>query len=291
MAMTVEMEGKRNGRKNPFARAGSISQLVLQPRDVAILKFIYEYGLLSGKQIQQLLRFGCATRRNARLRPLFDHGYVDRFFLPTLNGNAKILYVLGPKGALVIAETLGLDVQVVKRRIRQMRETKEMFLLHRLQANQTRLTLSSAMDQSSGMRMDLWRGEPELPEVRLIPDGYCQYRYRDQLWSFFLELDRSTESHRRIQAKVEAYLRFGLSGLYQRHFGLKFFRVLLVALNEKRLLNLKRLIEKTTDKIFWFATLEEITPETVLFSPIWRRPGKDGLFALHEEIDALLSEL
>jgi len=288
MAATEEMKAKETGRRDPFLRTESVSPLVLQPRDRAILEQVYEYGLLTGEEIQQLSGFGCATRRNIRLRALFDHAYLDRKFLPTLNGNAKVLYFVGSKGASVIAETLGMDPPAVNRRIRRVREMKEMFLLHRLQVNRTRLTFSSAMNRSPEIRMELWKPEPELLGVRLIPDGYCRYFYREQLWSFFLELDRSTESHRRIQAKAHEYLKFGLSGEYQSHFGLKFFRVLLVTLNEKRLSNLKRLIEKTTDKIFWLAAFEEISPETVLFGRIWRRPNKDGLFALHEEKHALL---
>jgi hypothetical protein len=280
---TETMKAKRNGRRSQFLRAQNASPLVPQPRDVLVLKILYEYGLLAGDEIERLAGFGCATRRNGRLRALFDHGYVDRKFLPTLRGNAKVLYFLGAKGSAAVAEVLGEDPDQVRRQARQVRETKDIFLLHRLQLNQVRLAISAAANRVRGIELKLWKSEPELTNVQLIPDGYCRYEYKNLLWSVFLELDRSTESHRRIQAKVEQYLHFGLSGLYQRHFGLKFFRALIITLNEKRLGNLKQLIERTTDKLFWLTTLDEVTSRKLFFDRIWRRPGKDELFALHEE--------
>src|SRR5262249_35853249 len=127
MAPTEEMKAKETGRRDPFLRTVSVSPLVLQPRDRAILEQVYEYGLLTGEEIQQLSGFGCPTRRTIRLRALFDHAYLDRKFLPPLNGNAKVFYFVGSKGASVIAETLGMDPPAVNRRIRRVREMKEMF--------------------------------------------------------------------------------------------------------------------------------------------------------------------
>lgn len=288
---TMMLKAKPTGRRSPFTRVADPALLVLQPRDEAIIEAVYHYGLLTGEQVQKLVGFGCAPRRNVRLRALFDHGYLDRKFLPTIRGSAKVVYVLGPKGVFIAAQKLGLDPVEVKRRRKAALAMKPLFLEHALQVNDIRLVFTLAMEGHPAMKLDRWKHTPELSEVRLIPDGYCRYWYREQLWSFFLELDRSTESHRRFKAKVETYLNFGLSGHYQRHFGLKFFRVLVVTLTPERLLNLKRLVAGITEKIFWFATLKDLTPETV-FGRVWKRPNTEGLFALHEEEkDALLSSL
>jgi hypothetical protein len=273
---------KPTGRRDPFSRAAKPSPLVLQPRDEAIIEALFEYGILAGEQIEQLMAFGCATRRNVRLRALFDHGFVDRKFLPILQGSPKALYVLGRRAVDVVSRRMGVDPQRVALIIKRAREAKDLFLSHRLQLNQARLAFSLAIKADPDMRLELWRTEPKLSGSSLIPDAYCRYSYRDKLWSFFFELDRSTESHRRFKGKIDGYLDYGLSGRYQRDYGLKFFRVLIAAPSEARLTNLKKLTEQMTDKMFWLAVASEIRAETV-FCPIWQRPGKEGRFALNEE--------
>ena len=67
---------------------------------------------------------------------------------------------------------------------------------------------------------------------------------------------------------------------HRKEFGLKFFRVLVITETALRLMNLKKLVEGFTDKMFWFACLSDITPET-LFGRIWLRPKQEGRFALH----------
>jgi hypothetical protein len=255
--------------------------LVLQARDEAIIEAVHSYGLLTGEQIHRLIGFGCVPRRNVRLRALFDHRYLDRKFLPTLQGSARPVYLLGPQSVDVVARRLGADPLQVRRRMKAVREMKEMFLTHRLQVNDIRLAFASALGYHSEAGLDRWESAPDLREVGLMPDAFCEYRYRGHLWNCFLELDRSTESHRGFRAKVESYLDFGLSGGFRRRFGCRYFRVLIVALTEAREGNLRGLIEGITEKMFWLTVLQNITRETI-FGRIWRRPRRDGLFVLHD---------
>jgi protein involved in plasmid replication-relaxation len=280
--LTMEAKAKPVGRRHPFARAAKPSPLVLQARDEVIIEAVYDYGILSGEQIEQLIGFGCTTRRNARLRVLFDHRFLDRKFLPTLQGSPKALYLPGRRAIEVLSRTLGVDSQRVALRIKRIRETKELFLNHRLQVNEARLAFSLGIKANPDTRLDLWQTEPELSGSPLIPDAYCRYIYQEKRWSFFLELDRSTESHKRFKAKLETYLDYGFSGKYGQQFGGKFFRVLIAAPTQARASNLKKLTEKITDKMFWFAVIGDIRSETV-FQPIWHRPRRDGRFALNEE--------
>jgi len=85
----------------------------------------------------------------------------------------------------------------------------------------------------------------------------------------------------RFQAKVKTYLEYAASGSYQQKYGLKFFRVLVITKTRERLHNLKATTEKLTDKMFWFATSDELTSGKV-FERIWERPAKDGKFGLLE---------
>ena len=280
-AMEMMMKVKQSGRRNPFNRTVKPSPIVLQARDEEIIKAVYEYGVLTGEQIERLFGFGCATRRNVRLRSLFDHRFLERKFLPTLQGSAKALYVLGPLGVPVVSSRLGVDPQEVKLRMKRAREIKEMFLRHRLQVNEFRIAFSLAAARTPGARFDRWHAEPEISETTIIPDAYCEYAWDEKRWSFFLELDRSTESHRRFKAKVDAYLKYGFSGKYQREFGLKFFRVLVVTESDARRANLKKLVEGITDKMFWVAVISDLTPNS-MFNTVWQRPGKESLFTLME---------
>ena len=86
-------------------------------------------------------------------------------------------------------------------------------------------------------------------------------------------------SLKRFQNKAKSYLEYAQLGYYRERFGVKYFRVLVISLTETRQDNLKRAVERITDKVFWFATLDRITAETE-FSPIWKRAGQEGWFRL-----------
>jgi hypothetical protein len=113
------------------------------------------------------------------------------------------------------------------------------------------------------------------------PDSYFRFWYGNRLFSYFIELDKATMSHQRFQAKVKAYLEFASSGSYQKVFGVKYFRVLVILPSVERMTNLKRAVERLTDKIFWFTTLDKLK-EQGGFGPIWLRAGHDGLYPLIE---------
>ena len=58
-------------------------------------------------------------------------------------------------------------------------------------------------------------------------------------------------------------------------------RVLTVTTGEKRAANLKAITEREGGKgKFWFTTLAQVTPETVLTMPIWQKAGSDELHSL-----------
>jgi hypothetical protein len=114
---------------------------------------------------------------------------------------------------------------------------------------------------------------------RFRPDGYFRIRYQGRLYSFFLELDRSTMSHERFKKKVQTYLEFEQLGFYETRFGTKFFRVLVVTLTPARLFNLKKVVESVTDRFFWFTTLDQISEDTV-FDPVWYKAGHKNKYPL-----------
>jgi len=272
-----------SGRRNPFQRAKN--PLVLQERDKKLIALVYDYRFLKESQIRVLLGFGCRTRANIRLRKLFDAGYLSRRFLSNFQGRAKILYFLGPRGVEIISEKSGADPLKIKQKRKQLLEVKNTALPHYLLINEFKLAFSLSSKNKPEINLKSWRMQKEAPlcleEKKFYPDAYFVYGLHNKLYSFFLEIDRSTESNKRFQEKINNYLEYGLGGYYQKQSGFQFFKVLVVCQSMARLRNLKKLIEQKTDKMFWLAIQEDVSPEKLL-SKIWHRPAKDSLFSILE---------
>ena len=95
---------------------------------------------------------------------------------------------------------------------------------------------------------------------------------------FFLELDRGTMTTRRFKQKILAYQVYYASGAYQRRYGTRSLRVLTVTTSAGRTESLKRISEQAGGKQrYWFTTLEEITPQTILETPIWQVATQSAL--------------
>ena len=138
------------------------------------------------------------------------------------------------------------------------------------------------------MKIERWINDHDCTEVYSCshdrkkyfrPDGYFRLLAKGRIYSFFIELDQSTMSNQRIKAKAKGYLEFALSGTYEKVFGVKYFRVLVIAPSQKRVANLKKTVEEVTDKIFSFTTLDQVASPSV-FEMIWQRAGQEGLFSL-----------
>ena len=272
-----------SGRRSPFERAKNLMEL--QDRDKKIISLCHKFHFLTQEQIRLLLDFGCQVRAGIRLRKLFDNGYLSRRFIPVFQGRAKILYYPGPKGVELISEQAGIDLLKLKQKRKQLLEIKSTSLPHFLLINEFRTAFSLASKNNPEIIPKSWKTQKEIPlqiEGReFYPDAYLIYSFRNKVYSHFIEIDRSTESNKRIEEKVDNYLQYGLGGHYQRQSGFLFFRTLIVCQSEARLKNIKRLIEGKTDKMFWLVIQEDISDERIL-GRIWQRPGQNTLFSLLE---------
>jgi len=280
-------------RKSKWQRAKNPQRLILQERDKDIMMSVYEYRFLTREQIQRLFDFNCVSKANLRLRRLYDHNYLSRTFIPTSRGSLKAIYFLGGKGLNIITEKLGLDPLEVKNNQKKVSQLKSLFLRHNLNLNEVKISFSKAIERYHSINLELWVNDHDClqeyylshagQKVKRIfrPDGYFRLSCKDKLYSFFVELDQSTESHKKFKKKVESYLEFAGRGYYQKIFGVRYFRCLIIAPSIKRLTNLKKTVEEVTDKVFWFTTLERVVSEDV-FSPIWQRAGHNNLHSLIE---------
>jgi hypothetical protein len=95
----------------------------------------------------------------------------------------------------------------------------------------------------------------------------------------FLEVDLGTEPLKVWHVKTQLYLQLAITAEFEKIFGQKRFRVLVVVSSDKRLKNVRATIAELTQKIFWFSTFDSISREG-FWSPIWLRPAGDGKLAL-----------
>src|SRR6266478_1517097 len=101
--------------------------LILQPRDLHLLKEAETLKIFDREQAQLCAGFQSRTRANVRLPKLVKAGLLKRFFVATENGGKKSLYTLTAKGAL----TAGVTFEGIKRPNNQML-IGDMFVAHQL---------------------------------------------------------------------------------------------------------------------------------------------------------------
>lgn len=280
-----------------YVRPKDPELMVMTDRDKDILTRVWEDRMLFTSQISRIF-FGGKARANVRLRQLWENGYLDRYFLPTLmfHGSTEALYILGNNGVDVVAATLGVERTEIARGMSYLKQKvrTHSFLLsldHILSLADFRIAFEEAVASRPDLTLEiwvpermcedsyrLWRGGEKVAG-KLRPDGYCQCRQGEKTYSFFIEVDLGTMASKAFKHKVQRYLDYSESGRYQQISGCKYFRVLVATVGEQRLANLKQATEELTDSIFWFTTLEQIR-QGKIFDHIWIRAGQKGVHPL-----------
>ncbi len=268
----------------------------LMERDIEILKAVHEFRIMRGDQLQALF-FGSQSTASYRLSRLYQHGFLDRHFLPTLGGLASspALYTLGKRGVDVLRRVLDCGPKDI-RKPPNNQELSPLFLEHLLQINDFRVAVTvAALEQ--GYTLEMWLDDFQLKadydrvviqtpqgrkrSVSLIPDGYCVLQVPQGRACFFLELDRGTMTRGRFRDKVLAYQAYIASGQYEKRYGTRSLRVLTVTSGPKRLENLREEAEQAGGgRVFWFITSDQISTETVLNGAVWQVAGSRELDVL-----------
>ena len=248
--------------------AGNNNVIVLQDRDRHLLRELAVMRLVDREQAKCVARFGSTTRVNTRLLALSRAGLLRRFFLGTTASGRKALYSLSKRGAQLVEVPyrglrMGIDETVVV----------DFFVTHQLRINEIYCTVKYRPIPIPGVQFVQWKSFHESIDTatRLIPDGYVELRTPAKALAAFHEVDLGNESRSVWRAKSESYLRYAVSGNFERQFAQAQFRTLVVASSERRLVSLRTATAELTDKIFWFTTYESITKDG-FWSPIWQRP-------------------
>ncbi len=300
MDKTLKSEDTKRSSKS--VRPMKPEPMALTDRDKGILTRIWEDRMLFTSQIRRIF-FSGKTRANARLRRLWENGYLDRYFLPTLmfHGSTEALHLLGRKGVDAVAVTLGVERAEIVRGMSYLKQKirAHSFLLsldHILAVADFRIAFAETMKNRPNIILEGWIPERMCEESyrfwriggkvvgKLRPDGYCQLRERgmapeEKRYSFFVEVDLGTMSSKAFRHKAQRYLDYSESGGYEKRFGCKYFRVLVATTGQQRLANLKQTTEELTDSIFWFTTLEQIW-QGKAFDAIWMKAGQEGLYPM-----------
>ncbi len=279
-------------RKRRDQRSANPSRLYRQDRDIDIIDAVYQYRILRQDQLQALF-FGSRSTAQYRLRKLYDHSFLKRRFLSVVVTNSPTMYILDKRGAELLQAERGYDDLIWTG---NEQDWKDDFIEHTLAINDVRGAVTLAC-RHAGYTLETWRGERELKadydyvqlrtssgrreQVAVIPDSYFTIVAHQRRYPFLLELDRGTMVLKRFKRKVRAYREYYRTGGYERRFGHRGLRVLTVTPGEQRRDNLKTATEQVGgEHHFWFATLGDITPATVLSKTIWHVADSREIYAL-----------
>lgn len=245
--------------------------VVLTDRDRLLLKELATAKVIDREQSKKIAGFKSTTRANDRLLKLTCAGLLRRFFLGTRAGGTKAIYSLSTKGA----QAAQVEGRLIKRKSNSLL-IGDLFVEHQLAVNSVWIQAKFTPIPIPDVQFYRWLIFPSAlsKSTPLMPDGYFELKSSSGMYCLFCEVDRGTESLKVWSRKISLYLQLAASGEFQALFKQSRFRVLVAVLSERRLNILRRTTALHTEKVFWFATLEEINKKG-LFASIWKRPVGD----------------
>jgi len=255
---------------------GNSQRIILQDRDRHLLRELAVMRVIDREQAKCVATFGSTTRANTRLLGLKRAGLIRSFSIGTTVSGKKAMYSLSKRGAaLVDVPYRGL------RRASDETIIADVFITHQMRINEIYCTVKYRAIPNPDVRFVEWKSfhAPIRPDHPLIPDGYFTLAVPRKTLAAYLEIDLGNESRSVWRKKTEAYIRYAISGTFERQLSLPQFRTLVVANSERRLASLRAATAELTDKILWFTTFEAIT-KNGFWSAIWQRPTDSRLQSL-----------
>jgi hypothetical protein len=239
--------------------------LIVQPRDLNLLRELSIMRVVDREQARIAAGFGSTTRVNTRLLALTRSGLLRRFFLGW-GGGRKALYALSIKGA----QLAGVPLRGPRRRNDELL-VADHFVHHQLSINQVYCALKIGTTPRPQVSFHRWLyfHEPLVAGLSLIPDGYFEFSTPGGIVGSFLEVDLGEEPLSIWKEKTRSYMQLALSGEFEKQFGQNRFRVIVLANSERRLHSIRKTLAAITEKIFWFSTLNHVEQ---FFGPVWLRP-------------------
>lgn len=276
----------------------AITGIVLQPRDVALLRELYESRVMTLAHIATLCFDGKREMAKKRLQKLKAAGLIRERKRHASEPSAlfltrKSFTLLRDGGELAsypAAEPADFD---------RRSAVSDLTLRHELQVMDVKAAMVAAIRNVPGLSVAQFSTWPALYAFRacrsdgqvvtLKPDGYIRIHETEADGSvferaFFLELDRSTESQDRIVEKCLCYRDYLKSGGYALFCGGKReeakaypFRVLIVCKSEARRDNLAQRLSETQPPFTSMVMLTTFPKyEQTPLNQIWKVPSVLG---------------
>jgi hypothetical protein len=249
---------------------------VLQDRDRHLLSELATMRIIDHEMALRIGGFGVLRRTSWRLLGMTRAGLLRRFFVGTIGSGRKAVYTLSPKGAELVSARLAGIIRPEGKLV-----TGDRFVEHQTGINEVYLAVKYPRFPNSVNRFIRWHTfrHSISDSIKLTPDGYFEIASPQGVRAMFLEADLGTEALSVWKQKTAYYLQLAVSREFAQRFRQPQFRVLVVANSDRRIANIRGVICKSTDKIFWFTTLEKINRDGI-WSPIWLRPTGDRYHSL-----------
>lgn len=230
------------------------------------------------EQLMIAAGFTSISRINTRLLALVHAGILRRFFIGG-GGGRKALYALSTKGAQLI--------DMPRRGPRRPQDellVADFSVLHQLAINEVYCNLRFGRIPIPHVQFVNWIAftEPITTDLRLIPDGYVEFRTPLGIDSSFIEVDLGHEALGVWKEKAVHYVQLAVSGDFARRFKQPRFRVLVLANSARRARAIRAAVAAVTEKIFWFAMLDEAQGGK-FFGPSWLRPTGETKQSIFEQ--------
>ena len=296
-------------RRSKFKRSAP-SPLRLTEDDLAIVRHIAKHRFLRSTQLAQLMPHRSPKKLLERLTALFHGAYVDRpraqldYFATA--GSAPMVYALGNRGALLLAEHDGMDRAQIDWTWKN-RSVGRQFIDHTLMVADVMVAAACASRFHPDVKLmeakhilaaapDATRhaGNPfklktrtsyggSLVDVSVIPDAVfgLDFTVERRRKYFLLEADRATMpivrpdlNQTSFTRKLVAYLAGGgKSNAFGAHFGIGNFRVLTVTTSAERMATmidaLKELTGGAGSQQFLFVDRTALRDCSDLLSLVW----------------------
>lgn len=270
----------------------------VQPRDVEILKLVYQFRFLNSDHIRALMNGHNSKAITQRLTKLYRAGYLDRpleqvhlFYKYEQQGSLPIIYALGQRGAKILGEN-GYEINQSDW-TRNNREIRERNLLHDLGVANFGVILKLAIEKTPNTSLIFWYQDRQDRETiqdkvmvknekqTLIPDAVFRIQHSQGRPLFFLEHYREilTNNKRYLEEKLMRYCYYHDQDRHNKKYQAKNFRVITLVPNKDRIENLINLIKSSKNfpllsYRFWFVTIDDFKinqPQSII-EPIFRVP-------------------
>jgi len=272
------------------------STVALQDRDMAVLRELFESRVMTISHVAILHFNGSEDAATKRLQKLKAAGFVSerprRSFEPSVLQIARAgIKILADRG--VFQEYPLFDLPALERRA----HVSALTVAHELEVLDVKAALARAVRSQPAfsvaefvtwpllLTFSILPPGPNKGEVTVRPDGFIRLQERESdggvsEHTFYLELDRSTETLDTLVSRAVCYLAYYRSGGFaEKCGGLRTafqdypFRVLIVCKTAERRNNIAERLLQSNPPIFrhaWLSTIEEAVADP--FGTIWICP-------------------